>query len=359
MINNDQLRVDFIDVGQGDCIGLLWENDEGNLSAGIIDCANFESCKLWIEENKIIEIDFLLISHPHLDHYLGINQLLKFIKKENILLKEIWITFEFGVEQLGYYMLTQNDMFDAIAYKSNIKNKLSEFLHNLGVIESSKEATPILFRVGEKSHHYLNSKFSLHFLGPNTSVSKNFIKSTFDKKTNKVKTKLVGDNLENPNANVLSSSILIKYENKGRVLFTSDIITKEKKRVLKFYNKLIQNIGLLQVPHHGSKNGFRKKSLNTINSKNECIAVISVGTNIYDHPKKEIVNYYRSEFKELYSTGKIETKKEVNESLSNSFNKSLNYLDMINFNFPKNIRKIEPNGTQSFILSEDTCEIIK
>ena len=81
------MRITFKDVGQGDSIILEWINGDGTAGVGIIDC------NLYNDENPVLlhiqrlacsHIDFIVLSHPHYDHFSGMLELLKFCEGNQI-----------------------------------------------------------------------------------------------------------------------------------------------------------------------------------------------------------------------------------------------------------------------------------
>lgn len=78
------LKVHFIDVGQGDSI--LIQCPDGTtllIDAGKIWCYTFLSD--YLRRSGVDRIDFLIVSHPHGDHYGGLIEILKIFPVETIL----------------------------------------------------------------------------------------------------------------------------------------------------------------------------------------------------------------------------------------------------------------------------------
>lgn len=79
----DQIKVHVVDVGQGD--GIIVETPEGCV---LIDTGIDESeahLEVYLYSIGITEIDYLVITHAHTDHYGGADMILKEFKVENIL----------------------------------------------------------------------------------------------------------------------------------------------------------------------------------------------------------------------------------------------------------------------------------
>lgn len=72
-------------------------------------------------------------------------------------------------------------------------------------------------------------------------------------------------------------------------LYTGDYNAKDKQRVTELkrkYKRCWPNLGVIQVPHHGSEHNFNKALI-----KRGLVCVISAGTkNKYEHPSKEVIS---------------------------------------------------------------------
>jgi metal-dependent hydrolase (beta-lactamase superfamily II) len=80
------LRITFKYVGQGDCILIEWEQD-GQRKIGIVDCNAHGPSNVVIRHLQTTgygEIDFIILSHPHRDHYSGFTALLQYCKDSNV-----------------------------------------------------------------------------------------------------------------------------------------------------------------------------------------------------------------------------------------------------------------------------------
>lgn len=78
------LKLFFFNVGHGDSIAILFPNN----SWGIIDCQkNFNAVEpnvlTFLKNNQIKQLEFLCITHPHLDHFYGADDIVEYFK-ENI-----------------------------------------------------------------------------------------------------------------------------------------------------------------------------------------------------------------------------------------------------------------------------------
>ncbi|TSA45836.1 MBL fold metallo-hydrolase [bacterium] len=72
-----------------------------------------------------------------------------------------------------------------------------------------------------------------------------------------------------------------------RTLFTSDVGAKTESQIVTDNSDMTDNIDILKVGHHGSKNSSSANFLNALKPK---VAVIEVGKNSYGHPTPEVLN---------------------------------------------------------------------
>jgi competence protein ComEC len=83
------LKIHFKEVGNGDSIIVEWQDNE-DYKIGIID-SNVKKDNSNPTLNHVIasgytSIHFILLSHPHFDHYSGLNQILQYCESHNILI---------------------------------------------------------------------------------------------------------------------------------------------------------------------------------------------------------------------------------------------------------------------------------
>ena len=79
------MNVTFKYIGQGDSIILVW-NDSGLVKVGIIDCNNHNGSILTHIKSlgSSIFIEFIVLSHPHDDHFSGLLDLILYLNDNNI-----------------------------------------------------------------------------------------------------------------------------------------------------------------------------------------------------------------------------------------------------------------------------------
>ena len=240
------LKVHFIDVGQGDATFIITPNN----STILIDGGGNLTSSFDVGENTLIpyildrgfsSIDFVMISHFDYDHVGGILSLL-----ENLEVKKIIISKQ--------YEMTDN---------------YEKFLE----IVCNKNIDIILVGAGDKINIEKNLYFDI--LWP----SKDFIT----------------ENAINNNA-IVAKMVYGKFN----MLFTGDIEEIAEKEILKNYDKKVLNAVVLKVAHHGSKTSSTEEFLENVNPK---IALIGVGkNNNFGHPSGEVLYRLQEHNVQLYRT---------------------------------------------------------
>lgn len=221
------LEINFFDVGQGDAI--LIETPEryqilidGGGDSKILTKLSRE-IPFWDKT-----IDLMILTHPEKDHLIGLLEVLKRYKVENIL----W---------------------------TGIVRKIPEFEEWQGLIKDEKAKLKIA-QTGQKISCE-NCKWEIEILYPFENL----------------------DKIEFKESNDTSIVAKLVFE-KTSFLFTGDI-SKKVENLLSFTNKLDSDV--LKVAHHGSKNSTSEEFLNSVSPK---IAVISVGKeNKFGHPHQEVL----------------------------------------------------------------------
>lgn len=224
--NNNELKIIFLDVGQGGSSLIIFPNQRTMLiDGGEHDQSNYILSVL--EEYDIEKIDTVVATHPHSDHIGGL---------------------------LG---IIQNVAIDKI-YDSGQEHNTQTFENYLDLIESKK----IPFKLARENIEMeeIDPQVNIKILNPP--------KSLFNGTRNEI----------NDNSVVLK----LTYGNFS-ILFTGDIGKLPERKLVD--NKNIKNIDILKIGHHGSKYSSTKAFLKSVNPQ---IAVILVGENNgYGHPHLE------------------------------------------------------------------------
>ncbi|CAN5367076.1 hypothetical protein BH23BAC1_BH23BAC1_20470 [soil metagenome] len=268
------MRVTFKDVGSGDTIFLEWKH-EGVEKYGIIDC------KLKNHKNPILnqlkqlhvkEIEFIILSHPHYDHYSGLNSLLDYCENKGITIKLFGYTSYTIPESLQMAVrghIAKRDL-ERLFQRMNA-------LHIKGIIEE-------IGHISSTTRVFiLSENLNLEILAPTT-------KDLNDYNSRKYRN-LLDIKRNYSDANLLSTFIRI-YSDKWSYLLTSDTWEEIYKRFLQ--KKVLQGWGEVifgQISHHGAnENYFHHKFWKALTRKKDSPTIISVGKNSYGHPSMKVIN---------------------------------------------------------------------
>ena len=237
IILNKNLRIYFVDVGQGDCTLIITPNnkkliiDGGEGNSGKYDYGK-NVVLPYLLDRGISKIDYLIISHCDSDHIGGLFAVIENIKVDKILIGK---QFENSKQLEDLIEIAKKKKIDIIILES--KNRL------------------------------LIDKYT-------------YIDVLWPDSDNKI------------NENILNNNSLVFkliYKNIS-ILFTGDIEEIAEKKILQEYeNKLdILNSTILKVGHHGSKTSSTENFIKKVNPK---IALIGVGeNNKFGHPNEVILN---------------------------------------------------------------------
>jgi competence protein ComEC len=223
---NDLLEIYFIDVGQGDGILIKTPNDK----AIIIDGGPFDDFSKKVSSKlpyRKRNIDLVIITHAHQDHYLGLINILENYKVNNIIYS-------------GY---------DA---------DFSDYVYLMNLIKS-KNINLIIAQYGKIIN--LDQDMDLKILYP-------ISQKTIEKDIN-------------------NTSVVVKLNYKNfDAVFTGDLTCIGEAEILKQENNLESE--LLKIGHHGSKGSSCNPFLESIKPK---LAIIQVGiNNKFNHPSKEAIS---------------------------------------------------------------------
>ena len=247
-----EMRIHFIDVGQGDCT--LIELPDGKIM--LIDGGNSKSSTektvlRRLNALKINVIDYLLVTHPDVDHCGGLNEVVKYKTVRQAFLP--FLEPEKGSEYARLYNTLTTSGCDWAYASSKIAN-----------ITSKDEKYP----------------YQASFLYPHADDVNGGVSSK-DGSTEDVD-------------NYYSAVLYLEYGG-IRTLFTGDAPQEVEKELfqsdqLGLYNKIgvtLQNLDIFKVAHHGSKETNSWDFLNYIRPKT---AVISCGkNNAYGNPSSAVL----------------------------------------------------------------------
>lgn len=277
-----KIKVNY--VGEGDCIIITWENEQK--LAGIIDCNSNDvvnSAVDVIESKGIERLRFVILSHPHYDHYSGLPEVLSHCIQESI-----------PIDFFGHPVRLGKKYIKSVVGTKKKKGKLFR-LFSL-VQEGSDRG--IINKRGyiQDTHKNIEISKDVHisFLSPSMEEMEDYLKRVVD-----------GDKigLENEYANRLSVVSAIVTDS-WYALLTSDAKEFVFDRLgTGPLSKVNKNLILGQVPHHGSPKNYSPEFWKRIkNTGQPHHAFISVGPNNHGHPSEDVIDHLRKQNYSVHST---------------------------------------------------------
>ena len=273
-----EIKITFFHVGYGDTIAIEWE-EGGEKKVGFIDSNRYKGGNPLIEYCKIHsikEIEFFLLSHPHLDHFSGLLELFEFCFLEDIPIKRFLHTSEFS----------RKFLFGSVGnpYARVLLSKIFHQVHKL-TLDSSKEFSGVFISDNFKDLR-LSKSLKLKILAPSYSdflQFKNYLSNFQNDNTKKLYS-------NNPEANVLSSIVQLVFNEERYILFTSDGEQATLDRVLDNHESLLhQKLILAQVPAHGAKKNFSYNFWESLNKEDSTPAIISSSVDYKGYPDISVV----------------------------------------------------------------------
>ena len=254
--------VNFLDVGQGDCIFIRLP-DQKNL---LIDCGfkdsyngNMEYINKFLADYEVKEIDYFILTHPDLDHIGNATQIIS----------------EYSVKKA----------FIPSIHKAQLNN-FSEFKKVIELLDQKQ----VDYEISDITKSIVGDNYFFVFLSP---LEKTNSQSSYNQI---LQSAIISDK----SVNNLSPIIYFECFNK-RFIFTGDAEKEQELLVVENYNNGVydlyhknkpfainlNNVDYLKVSHHGSNDASSKEFLKLINPAN---AIISVGNqNFYGHPASEML----------------------------------------------------------------------
>ncbi|HAJ33881.1 MAG TPA: DNA internalization-related competence protein ComEC/Rec2 [Candidatus Atribacteria bacterium] len=241
----DNLKVNFINVGEGDCILIEAPNkiniliDGGGTPQSDFDVGS-KIVIPYLRRKGINKIDLLILTHPHLDHLEGLLPILRRLKVDAVL--------------------------------------------DSGFICDVSEYREFISTIKEKNIPYYQTKS-----GDNYIFSKNMEMLILNPPHT--------SNLDN-DSDFNNHSIVVKlYYKNSNFLFTGDIEREAEKRLLVWQNRL--NSDVLKLGHHGSSTSTTLEFLDKVDP---VIAVITVGKNNFGHPSQKVIERLEDKNIKIYRT---------------------------------------------------------
>ncbi len=243
-LSGNDLRITFLDVGQGDASFvelpdrkiMLIDGGTRDPDMGRRVIAPY----LWSKGIK--RVDYIVLSHPHLDHFGGLIYIMN-----NFDIGEIWLNGRVTFEAVELFQEIKRSK---IPYKILRRGDVLEF-----------------------------DKYRVYFFHPYDEFYANSPRGEYSSEN--------------------SDSLVFKIEaGDASILFTGDIEVEADENLLYLGNWLKSDV--LKAPHHG---GRTSNSMGFIQLVSPQIAVVSVGkNNIFHHPHKEALKRYEDAGVRIFRT---------------------------------------------------------
>ena len=241
----DNLKVNFINVGAGDCILIEAPNkiniliDGGGTPQSDFDVGS-KIVIPYLRRKGINKINLLVLTHPHLDHLEGLLPVIKEFKVDMVL--------------------------------------------DSGLICDSSEYKEFISLIQKKGIPYHQAKAGDNFVF-NNNLEIFLLNPLYD-----------SDFYDESDFNNASIVVKLFYKN-ADFLFTGDIEEAAEKKLLIWQNILQSDI--LKVGHHGSATSTNLEFLDKVDPS---IAVITVGKNHFGHPSQKIIERLEDKNIQIYRT---------------------------------------------------------
>ena len=287
------VKVTFKDVGQGDSIVFEWET-AGIKKFGLIDCRKYEGANPTLEhlkESGISEIAFIVLSHPHEDHYSGLFEIFKHCKDSKIKIKGFYHTLkDVGIEYSRFFSPNITGGYKLV--------ELFDIVQELYEMNILVEIIPL--NSGSRIDLIQESDVYLKCLSPSFAENQAYLNILkYEPEQNRM--------LRSRAANYLSTFFKLKIQDQY-YLFTSDVekitFTRIQERNWDIFDN--KKIYMSQVPHHGSENNHDETFWNRLDRIKECQAVISSGDHkTYAHPDYSVVESFMKLGYKIYATNLV------------------------------------------------------
>jgi beta-lactamase superfamily II metal-dependent hydrolase len=285
------MKITFKNVGQGDSIIIEWKENQSKKII-LIDCNKINGINPvlnYLKSIKIASIYCLILSHPHIDHFRGMLELLNYCEQEDIVIERFAHTLRLEPRHLNYSSIDPTDM-----------SKLSKLIEKVNELYDIKKIIKYLY-VEEAWTLTIANKWQISSLAPSQNeinlyieIIKNFYKTNRNKCSKA--------------ANLLSTIFkLTNLETNTNVVLTADAEKEAFGRLVDRNEEFFETELLLgQVPHHGSSFNHKIEFWQKFLKKDKTPIVISAGENMkYNHPHKEVVSDFIDNGFQVFATNNV------------------------------------------------------
>lgn len=255
LFDNSSVNIIVFGPGYGESIVIYLPD----LGWGIIDSCliNFKKRKYnpaleYLKQLNVDRLAFLILTHPHLDHYKGIEHIL--------------FHYSGAIDRIGYYSGEGLKEYASYLARKKILNEpgLKTFSDIFLLIEKAKKSGANIIKLSERKEVirkglYKNNTIEMISLSPSEDSEKKYIERLY-KFIPKVKGASIKD-LKDSEQNIISSAIWCEINN-VRFIFGSDL---ENGTNFSGWSGVLNNLDspnlsatFVKIPHHGSPNAFNE-----------------------------------------------------------------------------------------------------
>jgi beta-lactamase superfamily II metal-dependent hydrolase len=281
------MKITFKDVQQGDSIIIEWKDVAGKDKVGIIDCHMKGTINPVLEHIRNAgynEIAFMVLSHPHLDHYSGFLELLTHCEDNGI-----------KIERFAHTLTADSSTYwKYFEWDTEAEEELQRLKQKWGVLKD-KEIILRMRTLNDETVVDVDSGVSIRCLAPSHDDIEEYQRVVKLNAAENV-------SLARKAANLLSTILKIDI-NGYHFLFTSDAEKFAFAGAMKRDKKHFEGakFHICQMAHHGSKNNHLVEFWDQIDCFKIQNAVASAGTK-YKHPATEVVKYFYQRGYNVYCT---------------------------------------------------------
>ena len=252
------LEITMVDVGQGD--GFVFTIDD---KVVVVDCGpmhNYTKMTDYLESIGCKEINLLILTHPHQDHFGGLSSILS----------------TFRVDKIYTTRITSK------VHKSFLeKMQLIYYNHIIGLfnkVNNYDRVKSIYYKDSTLKKISVTDDLQIRFLSPEKAWP------------------------ESINNN--SIVFLLSYKD-VRALFTGDIEIEQEERLINEYESELRNLDILKISHHGS---YTSSSIRFLKVTHPEIVLLSCGFgNQYKHPHMSSITRLEIMSGKIYRTDETGT----------------------------------------------------
>jgi beta-lactamase superfamily II metal-dependent hydrolase len=287
------MKISFKNVGQGDSIVLEWQS-KGVPKFGVIDCNRYQGGNPVVEHlklNEVKELSFIFLTHPHVDHFSGMIELLDHCLDNNIQIRRF------------VHTLRSDPRLIRSLDRANVKAEDSMQLHALFKKLQDLYTRKVIVEMGNAEVDWsivLNESWTLRNLSPTEKIMSVYLaQAERYRNTDLAKCGSL--------ANLLSAILCLEGPNETQALLTADAEIEALGHILDRISELFEGkLVLAQIPHHGSASNHSPVFWNSFAKMPQCPAVVSAGENKkYKHPDLEVIAYFEASGFQVHATNDV------------------------------------------------------